>query len=83
MPGHVLCLDGLTTAQALHAVQRRLDRWFAICQAQQKAAMISDGMNPSLVEGRLARQIEYYLADRGPLLDEVHGWLLRLDGRLH
>jgi hypothetical protein len=83
MPGHVLCLDHMSIAQALRAVQRRLDRWFAICQAQQKAAMISDGMNRDLVEGRLDRQIEYYLVDRNQHLDEVHAWLLRCDNRLH
>ena len=73
----------MTTAQALRAVQRRLDRWFAICQAQQKAAMTRDGMSRDFVEYRLDRQVEYYLADRAEQLDEVHAWLLRLDGRLH
>jgi len=73
----------VTTAQALRAVQRRLDRWFALHLVQQKAAMISDGMNRDFVEGRLDRQVEYYLADRAEQLDEVHAWLLRCDGRLH
>ena len=80
---HTLVLDGLTPEQALRAVQRRLDCWFAIALAQQKRAMISDGMNRDLVEGRLDRQIEYYLVDRNQRLDEVHAWLLKLDGRLH
>jgi len=83
MPGPVLCLDGLTTAQALRAVQRRLDCWFAIALAQQKRAMISDGMNRDIVEDRLDRQVECYLVDRGQHLDEVHAWLLACDGRLH
>ena len=73
----------MTTAQALHAVQRRLDCWFAIALAQQMRAMISDGMSGELVAGRLDRQVEYYLADRAEQLDQVHAWLLRLDGRLH
>jgi len=83
MPGPVLCLDGLTTAQALRTVQRRLDLWFATALAQQERAMISDGMNRDFVEDRLERQIEYWLADRAEQLDEVHAWLLKLDGRLH
>jgi hypothetical protein len=77
----ILVLDGLTTAQALRVVQRRLDRWFATELVQQKAAMISDGLHD--VEGRLDCQVEYYLADRAEHLDEVHAWLLACDGRLH
>jgi hypothetical protein len=77
----VLDLTGKTTAQALRAVQRRLDRWFAIELARQEVAMITDGLHD--VAGLLDRQIEFYLVDRKEHLDEVHAWLLACDGRLH
>lgn len=83
MPGHVLCLDGMTTAQALRTVQRRLDRCFAVVLAQQERAMIRDGMNRDFVADRLNCQIEYYLADRAEHLDLVQAWLLACDRRLH
>ena len=74
----------MTTAQALRAVQRRLDCWFAICRAQQKRAMISDGMSRSFVEDRLDHQVCCYLADRAEHLASVESWLRRCDGlRLH
>jgi hypothetical protein len=83
MPHIALDLTALPVEVAVSLAQRKLDRQFVTHLAQQKALMISDGLNSDDVAGLLERQKRFFEADREQLLDELQAWLRRCDNRLH
>jgi len=85
MPGHVhvLCLDGMSTPQALAAISRRFDA-VLVFELQVLAAKLADeGHSRDCVDARLKDRRAYFEEWRAGQLDQLHAWLLRCDGRLH
>jgi len=81
--GNVLVLDGLTTAQALRGVQRRVDLILAFELAQLESELIDDGLGGAEIDALLEDRREEFAEWRAGGLTELRDWLVDCNRKLH